>query len=168
MVKQSWRKQQQQNHQPKQQQQPKQNESRKYLREQPKQQAKQQEPQKSKLEHYQQREQQKEATKNISHPWPKAHQENQPQQKLKSMYSLNEYDVDLILTAISALDLGFVSRAFDLFQHADSSSTANRILFSQFLSQDDKLLIKVQAKNLNILPWTFALMVVEYYNKNKK
>ena len=83
------------------------------------------------------------------------------------MYILDESDVDTILTVIGALNPGFVSRVYNRFQFADSSSSANRILASQSLSQDDKTLLGVQAEQLNLLPWTFALMVVEYYTKMK-
>ena len=83
------------------------------------------------------------------------------------MYILDESDVDQILTVIGALNPGFVSRVYNRFQFADSSSSANRILASQSLSQDDKTLLGVQAEQLNLLPWTFALMVVEYYTKMK-
>ena len=93
--------------------------------------------------------------------------QQQQQPKPKSMYILDESDVDQILTVIGALNPGFVSRVYNRFQFADSSSSANRILASQSLSQDDKTLLGVQAEQLNLLPWTFALMVVEYYTKMK-
>ena len=94
--------------------------------------------------------------------------EQQEQVKPKCMYTLNEFDVARILTAISALDAAFVSRVFDLFQHADSRSKVNEVLKSESLGQEDQYLIIVNARKLNLLPWTFALMAVEYYNKQKK
>ena len=93
--------------------------------------------------------------------------QQQKQPKPKSMYTLDESDVDTILSVIGALDPGFVSRVFNRFQFADSSTSANRVLASQSLNQDDKTLLNVQAEELNLLPWTFALMVVEYCIKTK-
>ena len=110
-----------------------------------------------------------ENTKRAKQQLPKQQKPEQQQQqpKPKSMYILDESDVDQILTVIGALNPGFVSRVYNRFQFADSSSSANRILASQSLSQDDKTLLGVQAEQLNLLPWTFALMVVEYYTKMK-